>query len=53
MASRLGAGPSPPRGRVVSLDAWRSLSAWEKHGSRGRMWSGLTGRWEPGDGGTA
>jgi len=35
-------------GRVVSLDEWRRLTEWEKHGSTGKTWSGLTRRWEPG-----
>lgn len=33
-------------GRVVSLDAWRALSEWERHGSTGKLWNGRTRRWE-------
>jgi len=32
-------------GRVVSLDEWRRLTAWERHGPDGRMWNGLSGQW--------
>ena len=34
-------------GRVVSLDEWRRLSDWERHGSTGKLWNGLTQQWEP------
>jgi hypothetical protein len=33
-------------GRIVSLDAWRILTEWEKHGPNGRHWNGITKRWE-------
>lgn len=33
-------------GRVVSLDAWRSLTDWEKHGPNGQHWNGITQTWE-------
>lgn len=33
-------------GRVVSLDAWRALTEWERHGPHGRRWCGVTRRWE-------
>lgn len=42
-------------GRVVSLDAWRELTEWERHGPNGRHWCGLCRGWHnPGqcDGGT-
>ena len=49
--SRHGLGPNGnPRtwtGRVVSLDDWRRLSAWERHGSTGQLWNGMTRQWEP------
>lgn len=32
-------------GRVVSLDAWRSLTAWERHGPDGRLWCGCCRAW--------
>ena len=38
--------PKTWTGKVVSLDAWRQLSEWEKHGPDGRMWNGITRRWE-------
>lgn len=41
-----GGRPLTVTGRVVSLDAWRSLTDWEKHGARGRMWNGKAQRWE-------
>ena len=37
-------------GKVVSLAEWRRLSEWERHGSTGKVWNGLTRRWEPGGG---
>ena len=32
-------------GRVVSLDAWRRLSAWERHGPDGRLFCGICRAW--------
>ncbi|RWR31507.1 hypothetical protein D2T29_10775 [Sinirhodobacter populi] len=40
-------------GKVVSLDEWRRLSDWDKHGSTGKVWNGITRQWEPMDGGAA
>lgn len=37
-------------GRIVSLDEWRKLTEWDRHGSTGKMWNGLTGQWEDGGG---
>ena len=34
-------------GRVVALEEWRRLTAWERHGSTGKLWNGLTRQWEP------
>lgn len=34
-------------GRPVSREAWALLSPWERHGSTGMVWNGLTGAWEP------
>lgn len=42
-----GGGQRTWTGKIVSLDAWRDLSEWEKHGSTGKMWNGETQRWEP------
>ena len=33
-------------GKVVSLADWRNLSEWERHGSTGKLWNGLTQQWE-------
>lgn len=33
-------------GKVVSLDDWRHLTAWEKHGPDGRHWCGLSKAWK-------
>ena len=33
-------------GKIVSLDEWRSMLDWERHGSTGKVWNGLTRRWE-------
>jgi len=33
-------------GKVVSLDDWRNLSEWERHGSTGKVWNGLARAWE-------
>lgn len=41
-----GDRPLTYTGRVVSLDAWRSLTEWEKHGPCGRMWNGRSQLWE-------
>lgn len=32
-------------GRVVSLDEWRRLTAWERRGPNGRLWCGITSTW--------
>lgn len=32
-------------GRVVSLDDWRHLTAWEKYGPDGRRWCGVSKAW--------
>ena len=33
-------------GQIVSLEAWQGLSDWERHGSTGKVWNGLTRAWE-------
>lgn len=38
--------PKTWTGNIVSLDAWRQLSEWEKHGPDGRQWNGSTKTWE-------
>lgn len=38
-------------GRIVSLDAWRKLSDWDRHGPAGRLHCGICKAWvKPGDG---
>jgi hypothetical protein len=49
---RITGRPRTWTGRVVSLDEWRRLSAWDRHGSTGKLWNGITRQWEP-DGGAA
>lgn len=46
----VGGRPLTWTGRVVSLDAWRELSEWERHGPQGRHWNGISRRWEDGGG---
>jgi len=41
-----GGRPKTWTGRVVSLDAWRALSEWERHGSSGQSWNGAKRQWE-------
>lgn len=38
--------PKTWTGRIVSLDAWRRLTDWEKYGPDGRLWNGITKKWE-------
>jgi hypothetical protein len=38
--------PKTWTGRVVRLDEWRALSDWDRHGSTGKRWNGLTRLWE-------
>lgn len=37
--------PKTWTGRVVSLDEWRKLSAWDRHGPDGRMFCGACREW--------
>jgi|SRR5690606_1499610 len=44
--------PAMPRtwtGRVVSLDEWRSMSAWDRHGPNGRVFCGIARKWRDPD----
>lgn len=41
-----GGRPLTYTGRVVSLEVWRNLTEWERHGPRGRLWCGVNRRWE-------
>ncbi len=45
---RVGVGGRPRTwtGKVVSLDEWRRLSEWERHGPGGKVWNGKTQHWE-------
>lgn len=49
----LGCGGRPHTwaGKVVSLEEWRRLTDWERHGSTGKVWNGRTRQWEPSTGG--
>jgi hypothetical protein len=38
--------PKTWTGYIVSLDTWRNLTEWEKHGPNGRHWNGITQTWE-------
>ena len=42
----IGGRPMTWTGKVVSLEDWRQLSEWEKHGPDGRVWNGKTQQWE-------
>ena len=33
-------------GRIVNLAEWRELSDWDRNGSTGKVWNGLTQKWE-------
>lgn len=37
-------------GKVVSLDEWRRLSEWDKHGSTGKLFCGVCSAWVASDG---
>lgn len=43
----LNGHPKTWTGKIVSLQEWRDLSQWERHGSTGQFWNGLTQDWEP------
>jgi hypothetical protein len=47
-ACDMGLYPRTWTGRVVSLQAWRELTDWERHGPRGGHWNAATGEWEGG-----
>jgi len=38
--------PKTWTGRIVTFADWPTLSDWEKHGPNGRLWNGITRRWE-------
>ena len=42
----VGGRPVTWTGKVVSLEDWRNLTEWERHGPNGRMWNGKTQQWE-------
>ncbi|UAB89710.1 hypothetical protein I5192_03230 [Ruegeria sp. SCSIO 43209] len=42
----VGGRPVTWTGKVVSLDDWRNLTGWERHGPNGRLWNGKTQQWE-------
>lgn len=37
-------------GRVVSLDRWRHLTAWDRQGPDGRNWCGIAKQWKETEG---
>ena len=47
-----GGRPKTWAGCVVSLEEWRGLSEWERHGPDGRHWNGITRQWEKPEGAT-
>jgi hypothetical protein len=49
-ACNMGDAPRTWTGRIVSLDEWRRLTEWEKHGPNGRHWNGITKQWEQTEG---
>ena len=42
-----GGRPRTWTGRIVSLEEWRGLSEWERHGPDGRLWCGCCRAWVP------
>ncbi|AXI45112.1 hypothetical protein C1J03_03110 [Sulfitobacter sp. SK012] len=38
--------PKTWNGNIISLQQWRQLTEWEKHGPNGRHWNGKTKYWE-------
>lgn len=42
-----GGHPRTWNGCIVSPNEWPSLSDWERDGSTGQAWNGLTRQWEP------
>lgn len=40
-----GGRPLTWTGRVVSLEAWRTLTEWERHGPQRRHWCGVKSAW--------
>ena len=41
-----GGHPRTWTGRIVSPTEWQCLSDWDRDGSTGQAWNGLTRRWE-------
>lgn len=41
----IAGNPCTWTGRIVSLDAWRQLTEWERHGPNGRHWCGIARNW--------
>ena len=41
-----GGHPRTWTGRIVNPVEWRTLSDWERNGSTGQAWNGLTRQWE-------
>ena len=43
----MNGNPKTWTGRPVTLDVWQGLTEWERHGSTGQVWNGITRTWEP------
>lgn len=43
----VGGNPRTWTGRVVSIEEWRRMSDWNKHGGTSKLWNGISRRWEP------
>ncbi len=42
----MSGNPKTWTGGAVTLAAWRNLSDWERHGSTGKVWNGITRAWD-------
>jgi quinol monooxygenase YgiN len=42
----VGGRPKSAHGRVVSLEDWRNMTEWEKHGPKGSRWNGCSYQWD-------
>ena len=43
----LQGNPKTWTGRAVTLEVWQDLTDWERNGSTGMVWNGLTWAWVP------
>lgn len=42
----INGNPKTWTGRIVRVDEWHALSEWDRHGSTGKVWNGITRQWE-------